>query len=346
MPTVETVFVRARDAAGAGRWSLARRLFRKAAVETSPLPRDRARAADARRWCSISGMRLGDWKAALEDVRSSLAMSTALADIRREARSLNVAGAIEFERGEWAVALERFDRARVVARPLNDRVLLAKIDNNEGTLWAARGVTARARRLYASALAGFRAGGRPVAAARVMNNLGLLMADEGAARQAVDWFEQAATAAREARDADLLLTVLANLARSAAEIGRGSRARSAAEEALALLEAMEGKPAKAVLFCSLAVVASSERRHEEAERWIEAALEAAGDGRSPLSEAEAWEIRARIRLQEGRFAAARDALEQARKQFRALGAKGALVRLSGLGSTLALEQGTIREARG
>ncbi|HUF89925.1 MAG TPA: hypothetical protein VMR66_08080 [Gemmatimonadota bacterium] len=338
MPTLEAVLLRARDAAGAGRWALARRLFRKAAVATSPLPRDRARAADAHRWCSIAGLRLGDWESSVEDVDRSLSMSIALADVRREAKSLNVAGAVQFEQGDWGAALHFYDRARVVARPLKDQMLLAGIDNNEGALWAARGVTARARRLYASALAGFRAGSETVSAARVMNNLGLLMAEEGAWRQALDWYQQAAADAREARDADLLLTVLTNLARTSAECSRASHARSAADEALALAEAMEGKPAEADLFCALAAVARAEQRPAEADRWIAAALEAADGGRNPLSEADAWEQRARVRLQEGRIEEARDALDRARARYDALGAKSALVRLSGLGSTLAMEQ--------
>ena len=234
MPTVEAVFGRAREAAEAGRWSLARRLFRKVAVAASPLPQDRARAADARRWSSIAAMRLGDWESAVDDADQSLSMSTALADVRREAMSLNVNGAIQFERGDWAAALDLFERARVVARPAKDRLLVAKIDNNEGALWAARGVTARARRLYATALAGFRAGGEEIAAVRVMNNLGLLLVDEGAHRQALDWYEQAANAARAAGDNDLLLTILTNLARAAAEADLGERARAATIQSSAL----------------------------------------------------------------------------------------------------------------
>jgi len=338
VPTLEAVFGHARKAAEAGRWAYARSLFRKAAVETSPLPRDRARAADARRWSSIAGMRLGDWAAAVADADQSLSMSTALADVWREAMSLNVNGALHFQRGDWTAALVLFDRARVVARPLSDRVLIAKIDNNEGVLWAARGVTARARRLYASALAGFRAGDENVAAVRVMNNLGLLLIDQGAPRQALDWFEQAATAARATDDTDLLLTILTNLIRAAAEGERASRARSAATEALALAKGVECKPAEADLFCALAAVARLERRWGMADLWIRAALEASAVGLNPLAEADAWEQRARIRLEQGRLDEGLEALAEARERYRKLGAKAALVRLSGLASLLAMER--------
>ncbi|HEY7862457.1 MAG TPA: hypothetical protein VIE39_02280, partial [Thermoanaerobaculia bacterium] len=190
-PTVDTVLDRGHKAAKAGRWAEARKLFRRAAVETTPLLRDRARATDARRWSSIAGMRLGDWTGASADATASLRCARRLADIQREAKSFNVAGAVEFERGNWAAALDLFGRARLLAQSAGDRGLVARIDNNEGALWAARGVSARARRLYASALSGFRANGEDADAARVMNNLGLSMMEEGAAADAREWFDEA-----------------------------------------------------------------------------------------------------------------------------------------------------------
>jgi tetratricopeptide (TPR) repeat protein len=336
MQPIQAVFVEAREAASAGRWSDAQRLFRSAAVETSPVPRERARATDARRWSSIAGMRLGDWENAVDDADRSRAMAAALADVRREAKSLNVAGAVEFERGNWRAALDLFDRARVVARPLKDRVLLARIDNNEGVLWAAHGIGARARRLYATALAGFRAARRPLAAARVMNNLGLLLADEGAARQALDWYEEAARAARDAGDSDLLVTVLTNLARAAAESGRASRARAAVDEARALTEGMDERSTHVDLCCALAVVFREEHALVEAESWVAAALEAAASRGGRLAEADAWEQCAWLRMRQGRGPEAREALGQASERYEALGAKAALVRLSGLRTTIDL----------
>jgi tetratricopeptide (TPR) repeat protein len=325
---------RAESAARAGRWKEARALFRKGAVETTPLPRDRARAADARRWCSIAGMRLGDWAHAIEDVRHSIAMSTRLADVQREAKSFNVAGAVEFERGDWVAALDLFEKARVLARSVGDRLLLAKIDNNEGAVWAARGVPARARRLYASALAGFRATDEFVAAARVMNNLGLSMAEEKALFEAIDWYEQAAETARSAGEKDLLLTILINLATTAAEGGRAAYGRVVVEEALDLAADIDGQPARADLFCALAKVARHERQWDAAEKWSEAALQAAGDGMNPLAEGEAWEQIAHLRRDQGRFVDAGAAIERARARFQILGAQSAAARAVKFASNL------------
>ena len=337
-PTVDTVLRRGRETALAGRWREARRLFRMAAVDTTPLLRDRALAADAHRWCSIAAMRLGDWAAASADARQALRAARGLADIGREARSLNVAGAIEFERGNWAAAIELFSKARLLARMATDRPLQARIDNNEGALWAARGIPARARRLYASALAGFRAGHEDGPAARVMNNLGLTILQEGAAAEAGEWFRRAAAAARQRKDADLLLTVLINAARAAAEGGELARARAGAAEARILAERMDGGPALADLACTLAVIACVERRWASADEWIGLALEASKDGGNPLAAADALEQRARVRLVQGRFGGAEREIEKARAAYAALGADGAVARLDRLASRLPLTQ--------
>jgi hypothetical protein len=337
-PSVETVLGRGREKARAGRWSEARQLFRIAAVETTPLFRDRALAADARRWCSIAGMQLGDWTAATDDARTALQSARSLADVGREARALNVAGAVEFERGNWPAALELFSKARLLARIAIDPLLQAGIDNPEGALWAARGVPARARRLYASALAGFRASHEEAPAARVMNNLGLTLLQEGAAGEAGEWLQRAASAARALGDDDLLLTVLINAARAAAERGDLSAARARAAEARVLAERMEGISALADLACTLAVIARIERRWASADEWIGAAIEAAKQGRNPLASADALAQRAQLRMDQGRFDSAGREIEKARAEYVTLGADGAVARLDRLASLLPLSQ--------
>jgi Tfp pilus assembly protein PilF len=337
-PTVDTMLGRGRVAAEAGRWGEARRLFQMAAVETAPLLRDRARATDARRWCSIAGMRLGDWTAASADARTALRSARELADLGREARSLNVAGAVEFERGNWPAALDLFSKARLLARIAGDRPLQARIDNNEGSLWAARGFPARARRLYASALAGFQANREAAHAARVMNNLGLSILQEGGATEADEWLQRATAAARGLGDKDLLLTVLINAARAAAEVGDLSRARVRVAEARVLAERMEGDPALADLACALATIARIERRWASADEWIRTALEASKEGQNPLAAADALEQSARVRLDRGEFGKAARKIERARAAYEALGADGAVERLNRLASLLPMGQ--------
>lgn len=337
-PTVDTMLGRGHEAADAGRWSDARRLFRKAAVETTPLLRDRARAADAHRWCSIAGMRLGDWTTAAADARTSLRNAKRLADVCREAKSLNVAGAIEFERGDWRAALEHFSNARLLARSAGDRRIEARIDNNEGALWAARGVPARARRLYASALAGFRANQETAPAARVMNNLGLSMLEDSLPAEAAEWFERATKTARETGDKDLLLTVLINAARAAAESGELAHARVCAAEARLLAERTDAEPALVDLACALAAIAHIERRWPQAEKWIVIAFEASAEGKNPLAAADALELRARVRIDQGRVDEAAGDFERARAAYESLGAGGAVARLDRVVSTLRIRQ--------
>lgn len=337
-PTVDNVLDRGHQAANAGRWGEARRLFRRAAVETTPLQRDRARAADARRWCSIAAMRLGDWTGASADATASLRGARRLADIVREAKSLNVAGAVEFERGNWGAALDQFDRARLLAHSAGDRGLAARIDNNEGALWAARGVPARARRLYASALAGFRANGEEEAAARVMNNLGLSAVEEGAAADAREWFDEATQIARRIGATDLLFTTLINSARAAAERGNLDRARTAAAEARVLADGVEGDPVLADMACALAAIALVERRWARAEEWTRTALRIGQAGRNPLAAADARELRARIRIGRGLLDEAVHEIAQARAAYQALGADAAVARVDRLAASIAGER--------
>jgi tetratricopeptide (TPR) repeat protein len=337
-PTVDNVLDRGHQAANAGRWAEARRLFRRAAVETTPLQRDRARAADARRWCSIAAMRLGDWTGASADATASLRGARRLADITREAKSLNVAGAVEFERGNWGAALDLFERARLLAHSAGERGLAARIDNNEGALWAARGVPARARRLYASALAGFRAGGEAAAAARVMNNIGLSAMEEGAAADAREWFDQATQTARRIGETDLLITTLINSARAAAERGDLDRARTAAAEARVLAAGIEGDPLVADLACALAAIAIVEHRWARAEEWTRTALRIGQAGKNPLAAADARELRGRIRMGRGRFDEAAHEIAQARAAYQALGASAAVARIDRLAASIQVER--------
>ncbi|HJU87597.1 MAG TPA: hypothetical protein VJ788_09540, partial [Gemmatimonadota bacterium] len=305
-----------------------------AAVETTPLLRDRARATDARRWCSIAGMRLGDWAGASADATASLRCARRLADIQREAKSFNVAGAVEFERGNWGNALDLFARARLLAQSAGDRALVARIDNNEGALWAVRGDPARARRLYASALAGFRASGEESAAARVMNNLGLSMMEAGHADDARVLFDEATKTGRRIGEADLLLTTLINSARAAAERGDLDRARTAAAEARVLADRVESEPLIADLACALAAIALVEKRWPQAEEWIRRALEVSSDGKNPLAAADARELRARTRIAQGRCGDAAYEIERARAAYQTLGAEAAVARLERLAATI------------
>ena len=189
-------------------------------------------------------------------------------------------------------------------------------------------------RLYATALKGFRASGETAAAARVMNNLGLSLADEGTHAEAIEWYEQAASAAREVDDRELLVTVLANLAGAAAETGRPAYGRHVLEEARSLADRMEIGTARGDLCCALAKIARVERRWGEAETWIAAALQLAGEGPHPLAEAEALEESAALRRDQGRTEEAIEAIERARARYRILGAKAATSRASAFASAL------------
>ena len=88
------------------------------------------------------------------------------------------------------------------------------------------------------------------------------------------------------------------------------------------------------VFESEAVVARVEQRWEEAETWIAAALQLAGEGPHPLAEAEALEESAALRRDQGRTEEAIEAIERARARYRILGAKAATSRASAFASAL------------
>jgi tetratricopeptide (TPR) repeat protein len=171
-----------------------------------------------------------------------------------------------------------------------------------------------------------------------MNNLGLSMLEENSYAEAGEWFEQATRAAREIGDKDLLLTLLINTARAAAESGDLARARACSAEARKLAERMDGDPALADLACTLATIARIEKLWPQAEKWIAVALEASGEGRNPLAAADALEQRARLRIDQGRVDEAGGDIEFARAAYRILGASGAVTRLERLTSALPMRQ--------
>jgi ATP/maltotriose-dependent transcriptional regulator MalT len=167
-----------------------------------------------------------------------------------------------------------------------------------------------------------------------MNNLGLSMMEEGAAADAREWFDEATKTARRVDETDLLMTTLINAARAAAERGDLDHARTAAAEARVLSENTESGPLLADLACALAAIALAERRWAPADEWTSAALETAGDGKNPLAAADARELRARVRVAQGRLDEAAHEIARARAAYQALGADAAVARIQRLAATI------------
>lgn len=274
---------------------------------------------DALRGAAAIRIRLAEWQEGVRDLAESRLLAARIGDERRIAQAENTRGVLEFERGNWDEAARRYRAARRNAGAVEDVSLLMRIENNEGALWSARGDRRRAERHFRRALKRFEEREEDPCGARVLNNLGMVLTEEGRFEEAESSFERALAQCKRSGDLALGATVMINRARLALRREEPLHAHAIATTAAAFAHRLGNGPLAADAACLLGAVARSQRRWSEAERYLDEAIERAGDGRAPMAEAEAWEERGRLEADREREAEAAEAFRQARRCWLGLG---------------------------
>jgi len=276
---------------------------------------------------ATAATRLGELETADLLAQDALGRFRTRVDEDGRMRSLNLLGAVAFERGELALASQRFAGALAAARALDDHQMTARALNNLASVTHLRGDIAAALSLYREALLAYQQMGDRRGSAETYHNLGLVHREAGSLEEAERAGEHAVRHATLAGGAELLGLVLTGRAETALMGGDLLLADEALGRADALATEAEDPVGQAEIRRIRAQLSLARGHAAAALEHALAARERSEAIGSRLLQAESAAVAARALdlLDRGDEAAGRRA--EARQLFAALGAVAHLKRL-------------------
>jgi tetratricopeptide (TPR) repeat protein len=181
-----------RDLLAAGRFQEALERYRELA--DSP----ESRRPDVRLLAATAATRLGELASAASLADEALKQFRARGDRDGSMRTLNLLGAIHWERGQMTDSERCFGEALQLARQLRDSLMLARASNNLASVAHLQGRADEAAELFRGALLAYQRLGDRRGTAETYHNLGL------AYRQAGEWREAEDAAADAVRHAEVV----------------------------------------------------------------------------------------------------------------------------------------------
>jgi tetratricopeptide (TPR) repeat protein len=276
---------------------------------------------------ATAATRLGELDQATGLAQEALGQFRSRADEDGRMRTLNLLGAIAFERGELELASQRFAESLTLARGLGDRLMTGRALNNLASVVHLRGDGEAALSYYREALLVYQQLGDRRGAAETYHNLGLVLRESGATDEAGRASEHAVRHASLVGDPGLLGLVITGRA----EVALATGDLAVAEEAVDRADGLAAEADDAVGWAEVrrvrALVALG---RGDAGRALEQALmareraEALG---STLVQAESAAVAAEALKRLRRPAEAERLLVEARLLFSGLGAMAHLQRL-------------------
>ena len=286
-----------------------------------------ARREDVQLLAATAATRLGEL-----DLGTSLA-DRALQVYRRRGdrdgrmRSLNLLGAIHFERGNMAEAEQRFAEALRLGRQLGDSLMLARACNNLASVAQLQGRSDDAAELYRGALLAYQRLGDRRGMAETYHNLGIVYRWAGEWREAEDAANDAVRHADVAGEPSLLALVLTGRAELRVERGDTALAQRELERAGRLARKASDTIGAAEVVRVEALAALRQDDWQLALDQAETARSIALAHGSTQLAAECAGIAARALRKLGRVEEANDRRSHAEQGFRELGATILLERL-------------------
>jgi tetratricopeptide (TPR) repeat protein len=242
-------------------------------------------------------------------------------------RTLNLMGAIGFERGDLETASDRFEQALEVARSLGDRLMTARALNNTASVMHLRGDAETALSRYREALLVYQSSGDRRGAAETYHNLGLVYREAGEVEEAERMAEHAVRHATLARTPGLLSLALTGRAEIALARGDAALAQEALDRAEVLAAQAEDAPGQAEILRVRALVALNRGQLNQAVEWSGRAGKLARELGILLLEAESAVVAGRALARLARRDEAAQKRSEAADLFRRLGAAAHLSRL-------------------
>jgi tetratricopeptide (TPR) repeat protein len=209
----------------AGRFQDALELHRK--LEDRP----EGRREDVQLLAATAATRLGELDLGTSLADQALQLYRRRGDRDGRMRSLNLLGAIHFERGNMAEAEQRFAEALRLGRQLGDSLMLARACNNLASVAQLQGHSDDAAELYRGALLAYQRLGDRRGMAETYHNLGIVYRWAGEWREAEDAANDAVRHADVVGEPSLLALVLTGRAELSVERGDPALARRELERA-------------------------------------------------------------------------------------------------------------------
>jgi tetratricopeptide (TPR) repeat protein len=242
-------------------------------------------------------------------------------------RSLNLLGAIHFERGNMTEAGQCFAEALRLGRQLGDSLMLARACNNLASVAQLQGRSDEAAELYRGALLAYQRLGDRRGMAETYHNLGMVYRQAGEFREAEDAVNDAVRHANVVGERSLLALVLAGRAELSVERGDPALAQRELVRAGHLAREASDAIGAADVTRVEALAALRQENWQPALNQAEAARSVALAHGSAQLAAECAGIAARALRALGRTEEANDLRSQAERGFRELGATILLERL-------------------
>jgi len=260
----------------------------------------------------------------LDDAERHLGTAEARADAEGDpagaASIQNNLGIVHYERGEFDAALDRFERSRALRERAGVRVALVDSLVNLGVIERDRGRPEAAIERFETAVDLARDTGARDYLAHALRALGNTLADDGRHTAATERLEEALTLARDAGNRENVAHCLRGLGVAARERGDLDRAERYLTESRGTADAVDADRALALVLRELGTLARERGDSETALDRLDACLETFDPETRNAETARAHRERGEALLALGDDAAAREAFETARAQYRALGA--------------------------
>ncbi|MGH7570946.1 MAG: hypothetical protein ACREMK_03765 [Gemmatimonadota bacterium] len=263
----------------------------------------------------------GSSEAAIDEARRAGEIARDAGDERSLALAENLIGEIEWERGRWELASRLFGAAREHAEGAAEPALLLLVESNDAALCTDLGQDALARDSLATALARIELVDDHPAASRILRNLARALAADGQTTAADGLLARAEVVAKRGSD----FVEGATLAIERTRLALAQRDALWAEAHMSTVAALVERAGSDVL-CADAACLEGEihrfrGRREAAERNLRLAIEQAGASKAARVCARAWRVLAELLLEQARVDEALEALNAARLQFVAMGAR-------------------------
>ncbi|MGH7563114.1 MAG: hypothetical protein ACREK5_01655 [Gemmatimonadota bacterium] len=265
--------------------------------------------------------RNGSSEAAIDEARRAAEIARESGDERFLAMAENLIGEIEWERGRWELASRLFGAAREHAEGAADAALLLLVESNDAAVWTDLGQDVLARDSLTAALPRLEFLDDHPAASRILRNLARALAADGQTTAADGLLARGMVIAKLRSDFGEGATLAIERTRHAMAQGDALRADAHMSTVAALVERAESDVLRADAACLEGETHRVLGRREAAERSLRLAIELAGASNAAGVSARAWRVLAELLLEQARIDEALEALDAARAQFVAMGAR-------------------------
>ncbi|MGH7556929.1 MAG: hypothetical protein ACREMD_03985 [Gemmatimonadota bacterium] len=278
--------------------------------------------ADRRLRAAIVFQRDGRSEEAVDEARRAGEIAREAGDERSLAMAENLIGEIEWERGRWELASRLFGAAREHAEAAADEALLLLVESNDAAALTDLGQHVLARGSLSTALRRLEHLDDHPAASRILRNLARALAADEQTAAADELFARAMVIAKRGSDFGEGAALAIERARLALAQGDTLRADAHRSTVGVLVERAERSFLRADAACLEGEALRVQGRPEAAERSLRLAIDLAGESNAAGVKARAWRVLAELLLEQTRVDEAIEALNAARLQFVALGARG------------------------